>query len=211
MTEENKKEVEAFKEKVNEFIEKETVENSVKDNKVEFIYNDIKYRVNRATFEQKMDMTSKRIKKYTELLKDSDQLLERDLIEIYKKRGIDIKEIEKKINIFEKEKTVLLIKLGEALKENKEEPYLENLREEVAKIYERQQDLDIEKNILLQNSIEMQVNVYTYTYLAYLVTEKFSEDNWIKAWNSYEDFIKEQETLVNKVVWHSTLLTRIDE
>jgi len=211
MAEENKKELEEFQNKVNEFIKKETVENIVKDNKVEFVHDEIKYRINKATFEQKMEMTSKRIKKYTELLRDPDQLLERDLIELYKKRGIDIKDMENKLSTLEKEKTSILIKLGEALKENKEEPILENLRDEAAKIIGRQQHIDIEKSLLLQNSIETQLNLYTYTYLAYLVTEKFVNDVWIKGWNTYDEFCKEHEELVNKVVWHSTLLTRIEE
>jgi|WetSurSiteA1Bulk_404760.scaffolds.fasta_scaffold01837_5 hypothetical protein len=196
-----------IKKETEEIIQKNNAEELIKDNKIEFTYKDIKYRVKKASFEQKQIVGRERMKKYVSMLKNPDFLLESDLIKLYEQRGISIKELDNRFAILKKSKDDYSLKLGAALAESKDEKELEVYRKEIETIVAEQNEIVLRKTILLESSIEAQLNVFVYTYLASLITEKF-ETGWILSWNSYDDFIKMEDGLVNTVTWYSTLINR---
>lgn len=194
--------------------EMDVLSDLIKNNEIEFDNKGIRYRVRKPTFQHKLKANEERGRRYIALLKDKNYCLERDLIEIYKTRGIDIDEMDRRYQNLEHERKDLLNKLGEALTKSKPKEELDVFRKEIEKINTDQQEIMIRKSVLLDTSIEAQINVFVYTYLSYLITERFypgtepSADKWEKAWNSYEEFLAEDEVLVNLVVWNATLLTR---
>ena len=80
------KAVEKIQKDTNDILNLEQVKELIKNNIKEFEHQDIKYRVQKPNFEQKYEVSKQQSKKYIEMLKDPDYVLESALIEIYKKR-----------------------------------------------------------------------------------------------------------------------------
>jgi len=201
-------EVQKIKSKVQKVIDFDKIEELLMNNKVEFDYDKVKYKVVRPSFKQKQEVNEKRIEKYTLLLQNEKFLLEEDLIKLYKKRGIDIEAMNKNYDALEEQKSKLLFELGKAIKEKKPEKDLQPYRDEISKLNTQQEEIVMRKAVLLDSSIECQVNVYSYSYLAYLITEKSVNNKWIKAWDTYDSFLNSEETLITTVVMHASLLTK---
>lgn len=216
---ENTKEEKAIadiQEKVTKIIDADLIQDALMNNKVEFEYSKVKYKLFKPTFKHKQVANQKRIEKFTELIKATDDkdnpkyMTEEDLITTYQKRGIDIKAMDKKFNNLETQKRDYMFKLGEAIKNKKPDNELKKYREEIKKLDLEQREINMRKAVLLDTCIETQIIVYVYSYLSFLITEKYDEKNkkWIQAWNNYEDFINTDETLINKVTYYTTLLAR---
>jgi len=208
-----KERVEKVKKETEKLINMDQVKELIKNNVKEFEHGGIKYRTKKPNFEQKYTVNNEQSKKYIEMLKDTAYALESDLIKIYKDRGIDIEGLDTRFQNIQKEKEEIDKKLGKALEDKLPESDCEILAEEIKKLQAEQQTVMMEKSVLLNDSLESKLNVYSYTYLAYLITEKnISEDpekpNWIKPWKNYDEFIKEDESLVNVLVWFTMFVAR---
>ncbi len=203
-----------LRKKVSEMVDLGKVEELLGSNKLEFTIKEQRYRVLNPTFRQKQIINEKRIEKYQELLQAKTETgvfrykTEDDLIKLYKERGIDIKEMDKQFDAIEKKKNDLLFQLGQLIKDKKSEDDLKVLRNEIQSLYESQQEIYMKKAVLLDSSLETQVNIYVYTYLAFLITEKSVNGEWVKAWNTYEEFLNCEEQIINTTVQYSSLLSR---
>ena len=189
-------------------MEENLVEDIIKDNVIVFTHKNIKYRVTKPTFAQKQNIALKRQQKYIGLLKDPENLLEDDLIKIYEQRGIHIKEMDNKLHVLKARREDLSLKLGKAIADKSPEDEFKSFRDEIKNVIEEQNEIMMRKSILLDASIESQVNIFIYVSLAQLLIEKDVDGNWIQAWVSYDDLIKEEEELVNLAVWNATLIGR---
>jgi hypothetical protein len=192
-------------------VQQENIAELVKDNVITFEHAGIKYRVTKPTFDQKLEANKRKAAEHIRMLKDSNYLLEKDWIELYKSRGIDVKELDRKFDVLAKKKTEYQLKLGEAIETKAPEEDCEVYRKEISAIISEQLDITGEKSKLLDSSIESQLNVFIYTYLAYLLIQTPVPDgSWVRAFKSYEDFLVQEETLVNTCIWYSSLLFRSD-
>lgn len=191
------------------------IEELVNRNYSDFDYKNVKYRVKKPTFEQKQTLSVVRIKKFNELLKNDIYMFEEELIKIYKKKGVDIKELDRQVEQIDKKRNDCLFKLGLAIKDKKSESELQKYRDEIKSLFSDQQSISVKRSDYMSTSLESQLNIFAYTYLAYLATEKEiveenSEKKWILAWSSYEQFTKEDESLINTCVYYVSLLTRLE-
>jgi hypothetical protein len=212
--------IDKIKRDTEDIIQKDNIEELLKNNSVEFEYRAEKFRIKKPSFEQKLKVNQEKIKKYISMLKDNEILLEKDLILLYEKRGVSIKELDDKFNALKNQKNDYAKKLGKALAEKKSNDECEPFVKEIKILDEELKDIIIKKSVLLDSSLESQLNVYVYTYLGYLITEKYvkgkdlGEGNkepdleWVNAWSSYSDFIKEDEDLVNIIVWYTTFFSK---
>ena len=97
------KKLKEVKGKLDELIKKDIVESSLGSNEIEFEIGFEKYKVVKPSYKDKQETYKQRALKYTELLTATDDKgnyiykSEDDLKKIYKKRGIDIDEMENKI------------------------------------------------------------------------------------------------------------------
>jgi len=48
--------------------------------------------------------------------------------------------------------------------------------------------------------------VFIYSYFAYLLAEKQVGEKWVKAWETFNEFLTADEKLVNQAGMYSTLL-----
>lgn len=203
-----------IKTKLDDIIKTDFVADIIKDNKIEFIYNNIKYRVSKPTFKQKQEVYQKQIEKYIQLLQDRDDngnfkyYPEEDLKKIYKERQIDIDAMRKKMASLESEINKYQLKLGELLSKKVPETELKIYRDKIQDLSDEQMTLSLKINKLLEYSLENQVLIYAYSYLTYLITEKLIDDKWVKAWDNYDDFINSDESLVNTISYYAMLVSQ---
>jgi len=79
-------------------------------------------------------------------------------------------------------------------------------KEEIEKIQHEIQLLSIKKTTYLEFSIENQVNLFSYSYLTYLMTEKEVDGKWVRAFNSYDEFINGEEAITTTASIRASLL-----
>ena len=202
------------KKEASEFLKDANIESILKNNYVDFTHEGVEYRACRPTFEEKQEAIHARTKKFVELLQQknpdgsSAHKLEKELVAVYMERGIDIGELDKQYAAQQARRDDYSNKLGEALAVNKPVEELEVFKKEIESIAAAQNQLLIQKSLMLDSTIEAQINVFVYTYLASIVIRKKAGDEYIKAWSSYTEFIKERESLVNVAVWYSSLVSK---
>jgi hypothetical protein len=210
-------ELKKAQEKLTELLNLEEVKKLINNNQVEFEYKNETYRVSKPSFKQKQEVYRKRCERHAELLQETKldgkfkYLVEKDLIEIYKKRGIDIDKIVKEVTILATKEKGLLDKLGKALIENQSNPELEAYRIEIDKLRTDITNLITEKNTLLECSIESQLLTFIYNFFAHLVTEKKivvvgQEPKWEKAWKTFDEFLEADESLIGIASTYMTML-----
>ena len=164
-------------------------EAAAQNNEIVFEVEGTTYRVRKTTFQEKQDANHWRMKKYIEFLRDKECLLEKDLRVLYKERGIDIIKLEKEINELTVQQRTLLFDLGKAIKENKPKIELDKYKEEVSNILLSIQGLSLEKQQLLEFSLENRVIMEVYSFMIWKISEKKVGDKWESIWSTYEDFL----------------------
>jgi hypothetical protein len=194
--------------KVTKYLEMEKVTDLLSKNVIEFDYAKDKYRVSRPTFKQKAEVNEQRIVKYIELIKNPKYVMEKDLIKIYKDRGIDIEDMDSQIKVLDDKKNALLYKLGESIKSQAQDSDLKILKDEIEKLTVAQQEISLRKIVYLDTAIESQLNVYIYTYFAFLLTEKLDGDKWVRVWSDYDSFMNESENLINTLTFYISFVIK---
>jgi len=204
---------------ITKLINSTAIEQAIQSNELNFTFDNVQYKVKRPTFALRQEVYKKQAHKYTELIKDKNFLFEDDLKRIYKDRGMDIDGLVKEIDDMEKRKNEMLYKLGEDIKNQKAEVELERTKKEIEEFTSKQQKLIIRKSSLFENTIETQIQLYIYSYMTYLITDRFvpgkeieegkvEAGTWVKAWDSYESFTSSAERLVNTVLFYASLLIK---
>jgi len=189
-------------------IQKENIKDLIKDNVITFNHKNVQYRVKKPNAGQRYLVNEAKATKFISLLRDPSHVLESDLISLYQQKGINIKELDDKYTTLSNQKKDYDIKLGKLLEENKDSTDIEVYKKEIEQINAELDNIMMRKIILLEPSIESQINVFFYSYLAYVVTEKLDNEKWIKAWSNYEEFLKEEEELTNYATFCATIIFR---
>jgi hypothetical protein len=192
-------------------MEKETdlskVDELIKDNKITFTYKDNKYRVRLLNLEEKEELDMLRRKKFGQLIKDKDILLEKDLILQYKERGINIDELDEQMKKNNAQDIDFQIKLGEAISKNEGETILKNYKEQIEDLRKKNRVINAQKNLLLEFSLENSILNYVAQVITYLSLEEFKDGIWKRMFKTLEEFQKySDEKLINKSASYSMLL-----
>lgn len=199
--EKQKEAIEALNDSIKQSIDEDFIQEISHSNVNEFTYKDVKYRVNKPTYQQKQEIYKEKVMKFTSLLKDKNYSLEKTLKQDYLARGIDIDAMGKKIVDLDKRKKELQIKLGEALKNNATDPDCQALKREIEAIEDEQRQIALEKYTLLEYSIENQVTLHIYNFMTYIIAEKQVGDKWVKVTPTFDEFLKSDENLLGKLAF----------
>jgi len=179
----------------------------LKDNKYDFSFEDKEYRVRLLNMAEKEELDALRRKKFGQLIQDKDILLEKDLIQIYKSRNIDLEEMQNKIKKLSAEKMSNSLKQGEAISKKAGESILKNYTEKIETLSLQINILSVQIRNLLNYSLENQLANYVIKCLTYLALEIKKEDKYVKAFHSIEDFEKNaSEKLVEQAIYYTMLL-----
>lgn len=189
--------------KMDELERVETTEDLIKQGIYEFSLGDSKYRVRKPTHQERIDIQKKRREVYTKLVQDDSYLFEDEWKKIHKKKGKDIDAMDSEVISLQKQKDALDIRLDKATRKKD----IDLLEDEIDTIVDKQSKIMDTKNDLLQYSIESTVNAEADTYTLYLLLELFEENEWKKAFETYEDFLMgRNEDLIIRGTYYLTLL-----
>jgi hypothetical protein len=203
--------IEEIQSKMNEMLNMGEIENLIKSNEVEIEVDGVKYRVRKPTFAQKRATYDQKVKKFTELIQNSNFILEADLKATYLKRGVDIDAMQTQMAEKTAIRDSLMFQLGKAIKDQASDMDLKGFKEQINAINSEIQTISIKKTQLLEYSIENQVMITTYSYLTFLTAEKKDGDNWVPVWNKYEEFLNDSKNLANRFSYYVAMLTGPDE
>ena len=192
--------------KMNDMLDLNEISELINSNEKVFELKGITYRIKKPNYNQKQEVYKKRIEKYIEMLKDEKCLLEKDLKELYKKRGIDTDEMQRNMNSKMKKRDEFMVQLGGEIKRNTSDPALKELKKEIDDINLQIQVLSIEKSSLLEFSLEQQLLIYVYTYFVFILAEKKEGDNWIKVWKDWDEFMNSDQELINRFSYYVTVI-----
>jgi len=178
--------------KLRELNDLDMLEQFIKDNKNEFVYNEKHYRIRKPIPLEKELANKERMKKYMDYLKDPVYMFKKQLLELYRIKGIDIDGIDAEVkNLFLNEQG-LLKKL--ALTEDPVD--IEFLEKEIAESRASQQDLMLYKDELLKYCIEQQLDDFLKFYLVYLVLEIKNDEKWSRVYKSFEEYMLSSEEIL---------------
>lgn len=171
------------------------VEKMIKDNKIEFDIDNVKYRVRQPTMAEQRELETFRRKKTVEFMNDNTMLFQKDWIEKYKAKGIDIEDMDKQIREKHREINQLMLKLATT----SETERVEELKQEILILRSEIAGINIERTDLLSYSIEDQLMVAVNSYYTYLVLEKLDNEKYIRVFASFEEFENSTNSkLINK-------------
>ena len=178
----------------------------IKDNKIEFEYDDKSYRVRLLNAKEKDELDMIRRKRFGQLLKDQDILLEKDLIIAYQERGINIEGIDEDIKKLNAQIDDQNYKLGEALSKQPGDIILKTYKDEIVRLTIKVRELVIQKSHLLEYSLENQLQNFVAQAISYLCLEEKVENEWQRVFYSLDDFMKQDDRLINIVGMYSMYL-----
>ena len=178
----------------------------IKDNKIEFSYEDKEYRVRLLNSKEKDELDMIRRRRFGQLLKDKDILLEKDLIIAYQEKGIDIKSIDEEINHINNQITDQNYKLGEALAKTPGDVILNTYKKEIINLTYKLHELTIQRGHLLEYSLENHLQNYVAQAISYLCLDVKVEDKWVRAFDKLDTFMEQDDRLVNLVAVYSLYL-----
>ena len=194
-------------EEMNKDLDLSKIEEMIKDNKIEFLSNDKLYRVRLLNLKEKEELDTLRRKKFGQLIQDKDILLEKDLIEVLKGRGINIEEINEKTRKLNAEEEVNQLSLGDAIAKNMSDSVLKPYKEKIIAIRLEKQMLSTQKTLLLEYSLENQLLNYVAQVITYLSLDINENDVWKRAFDKLDDFQNNaDEKLINQAASYSMLL-----
>jgi hypothetical protein len=183
------------------------VEELIKDNKIVFDYKEKKYRVRLLNLAEKEEFDVLRRRKFGQLIKDKDILLEKDLIAQYKERGVNIDEIDEQIKRLESEESNLHLQLGESISKNEVDTILSAYKDSLLEIRSKKQILKTQRILFLESSLENAIYNYVSQVLTYLSFEVLENNKWKRAFTKLEDFqTYSDDELIMKAAQYSVLL-----
>jgi hypothetical protein len=192
---------------MNESNELALMEEMIKNNKIEFEYEDKKYRIRMLNLKEKEELDLLRRKKFGQLIQDKDILLEKDLIKIYKDRGIDIEEIDNEIKDLIKKELDLELQLGESISKKDSENVLKMYKEKILQVRYQKAILSSRKVLFLEFSLENQLFNYVAQVITYLSLDVFEDDEWKRMFETLDKFQSySDEKLINKAGVYSMAL-----
>ena len=178
----------------------------IRDNKIEFSYEDKEYRVRLLNSKEKDELDMIRRRRFGQLLKDKDILLEKDLIIAYQEKGIDIKSIDEEINHINNQITDQNYKLGEALAKTPGDTILNTYRKEIINLTYKLNEVIIQRGHLLEYSLENHLQNFVAQAISYLCLDVKVEDKWVRAFDKLDTFMEQDDRLVNLVAVYSLYL-----
>lgn len=213
-----KSDVTEIKDKMKQALNEGLIENLLSNNEVEFEYNETTYKVCKLIYKARQELHRKRAEKHLELLQDDKYVPEDKIIELYKNKGVDIKELDRQFSTFQQQIDRLKLKLGESIQNKLPEKELQILRDKIVDLQNKQGDVSIKKTNYLSNSLESQLNIWAYEYLVYLMSEKLVKgkdlgdgnkeaNKWERIANSFEEFCDLEEDLINLLAVRTSLIS----
>jgi len=169
----------------------------IQDNKLPFNYENNCYRVRMPSQKERFDAEEYRSEKQIEFIQRKNCKTKDELRKILKENNVaDLDLLEKKAEKIRKQFKEVYLKLAPRFNEEKEK-----IQEEIDKINDLQSSLmEITQEITkhLSPSLEDRLEGVYLEYLTYQCTEKLNDKEWVKVWNTFEDWEKDNSPLATR-------------
>lgn len=188
--------------KINELEQLEIIEEMLRDNIYEFKYIDDWYRVKKPGRGARQELREAKNKKKNELLRDSSNVTEEELLKLYLNRDIpvDISAMRKKIVAYQHK----IEDLAKAVIEQPVDSEKEKLMQNIEDYQYQQRSIQLEINELLNSCIEKQLKDFVQEYLVFVALEKKHEDGtWKRCFSSYAEFMDADDRL-DQLIYRAT-------
>lgn len=179
--------------RLREINEMDLLEQHLKSNVNEFIFDGKIYRIRKPNTIEKELAHKERMKKYFEMLTDSSYLFKKDLVSIYKSKNVDLDGLDRELKGLYLSENDLLKRLDLA-KQNKQD--IEVLENEIYTLRKHQDDLQLHIDTLLEYCIERQLDKFLKCYFVFLVLEIKNGEVWEKLYKTYDDFLQSTDDLL---------------
>lgn len=169
----------------------------IQDNKIIFIYEDKSYRVRMPNQGEQVLADHKRNLMQLEYLNQEGCITRSQLVEKLKTSGIlDMDKAEHDREIL----TTELKKLWYALatKSSESKSSIIEYSEKITAIQNELKKMAIETATYLIPCLESRLEKFTVEYLTFLCTDAQKEDVWVRAWNSYNEYLLVDTPLIDK-------------
>ena len=178
--------------KLSELSEMERTADLLHNNNHEFLYKENTYRIHRPLAWEKDEINKERMKKYIEFLSDPAYLFKKQLIELLKKKNIDISKMDNDTQRLNNKEKELLKQLAVAtIKQD-----VDILKQEIQDVRIEIQTIFYDKEELLKYCIEKQLEDFVRFYLLYMVLEIKKEDKWERTYKNFDEFQKSDDDLL---------------
>lgn len=200
---ENKEKITEALKKLQSLEEEKEVENIVKNNIIMFESKGVKYRIQLPNSEQAVEINNVRRKKRIEFMNDGSYLLKEQWNEIYKKKGVNIEEMNKEVTKIDGEIKTLYLELAT----KSEEKVVKELNEQLDKLKNDRIAKSMEITDLLSDSLESQLQIFVDGYVAYTILQRKEADKWVKHFENYDVFSKcEDADLLSQLFYYLSYL-----
>jgi len=181
-------------EKQKEIDEITKIESKIKDNKIEFLYKKETYRVRKPSQVEARETDYQKNIKKQELFRDPNYLFSKQWEELYRQKGEDVNEINKKMEEIRKKIEEAEVDLDALREENvQDEDVIKKAKEKLLKTQGEWYEQFIRKTKIYEYSIETVLNDFENRYPLYLVLEKKCGNKWKRAFDTYKDFLNTEE------------------
>jgi len=175
----------------------------IQDNKLIFIVEDKCYRVRMPIQSEQALVDQKRNLMQLEYINQEGCITRKQLIYKLKLSGLfDFDKIEEKKEALTKE----LKQYWFLLATKSTESVISELKEKINKIQSELKDIAIEVATQLAPSLESRLEKFTVEYLSFLCTDIQKDKEWVRVWETFEDYQKSSSELTDKVAGQITWL-----
>ena len=133
-------------------------------------------------------------KELNRLLLDDSFLTKEQLIEVYKKRGVNINESSKAMEAVKKELNTEFLALSKIMNDKKKQQKIGELSQKIRNLRERIKDLIEKETSLFENSIESLSQLREHYALIAQCVEKKDDKKYIRVYESMDAFMEDKET-----------------
>ena len=169
----------------------------IQDNKLVFIVGDKNYRVRMPIQSEQTLIDHKRNLVQLEYLNQEGCITRQQLIMRLKEVGVlDIEKVEERKDELTKELKQMWMVL--ATKNSTEKTRIEEYKEKINKIQNELKNIAVEIGTQLSPSLESRLEKFIVEYTTFLCTDKQADGKWIRAWETIDDFNKEDSSLTER-------------
>lgn len=141
-------------------------------------------------YEAKLEKT----REFNKLLKNTEYLTKKEITELFKSRGQDIKTMQEAVEKLRKDLNVEFLGLAKIMNDKKKKEKIAELSQKIKNIRSDIQELIAKETSIFENSIESLVELREHYALIARCVEKKVGKEYVKVYSSTEEFVNDKET-----------------
>lgn len=177
----------------------------IQDNKLVFLVGEKSYRVRMPIQSEQAIVDNKRNIAQLEFIKQEGCITRKQLIHLLKEKNVfDVEQVEEQREELTKELKQYWFMLATKSSENKQG--IEDLKVKINDVQNKLKSIAIDIATQLAPSLESRLEKFTVEYMCFLCTDVLNGKEWVRAWELFDDYTKEDSELTNRCIGNMTWL-----